>query len=401
MSEDLQSMPNEQLVQRVQQLEANLALLEAERQKQFNLEYEWSGNLGHWQWDISSNCVTFNSLKATALGYNPSEIDGPIGFEFFTEKLHPEDYERVMENMRSHLFGKSDAYEVEYRIHCKSGDWKWYYDRGVVTKRDPQGKPILVAGIVFDITKSKVLEGFLKETNRELALSNASKNRFFSILAHDLRGPIGSTAAILAELVEGTLGANDLRAMLRVLKESAEQTYRLLENLLSWSSMQNGSYKNHASRLTIDSMIAATVKLLEPQLLHKNLRLKTSLPKDLEVWADDAMINTMVRNLISNAIKFSYKDGQIEIAASANKDWVCVSVKDYGLGMTVAQQEKLFSLTESAHGNGTEGETGSGLGLILCNDIALNNGGELKVVSQLGKGSTLSFVLPMPKAGQV
>jgi len=154
----------------LKQLEAKQRLLDqllAEQQQDTKLEFGWSGNLGHWYWDIPTNTVTFNPLKVTTLGYTLEEVPTPVGFEFFTSKLHPDDYEPCMENMRRHLRGETHVYEVEYRIRCKDGQYKWFYDRGAITKRGQKGKPLMLSGIVFDITDRK---------NKELKLEVEKKH---------------------------------------------------------------------------------------------------------------------------------------------------------------------------------------------------------------------------------
>jgi diguanylate cyclase (GGDEF)-like protein/PAS domain S-box-containing protein len=132
------------------------------------LAFPWVGNLGQWYWMVPSNKVIFNEKKVTNLGYKMSELPKDIGFDFFTEKLHPHDYQRVMYNMRSHLMGVSDSYEVEYRILAANGDYVWYYDRGKVTKLDENGKALVVSGIVFDINKNKKIERELEDANKKL-----------------------------------------------------------------------------------------------------------------------------------------------------------------------------------------------------------------------------------------
>lgn len=159
----------EKLIERIKELEILNSELLSERELETRLEYSWSGNLGHWYWDVKANIVTFNPLKVTTLGYDISEIPEIVGYQFFTEKLHPEDYDKTMEAMQSHLDGKNNVYEVEYRIKCKDGSYKWYYDRGKITKFDEDGKPQLLAGIVFDITDSKLMQVELEDKNRTLA----------------------------------------------------------------------------------------------------------------------------------------------------------------------------------------------------------------------------------------
>lgn len=145
---------------------------------QFLIQFPWAGNLGQWKWYYKENRVIFNEKKSKQLGYDPKQF-GPIGFEFFTSKLHPDDFNKVMDNMRNHLIGETNAYEVEYRIQHKDGHYIWYYDRGTVTKRDSFGKPLLIEGVVFDITESKVVEDRLRELSEKDALTNVYNRRVF------------------------------------------------------------------------------------------------------------------------------------------------------------------------------------------------------------------------------
>jgi diguanylate cyclase (GGDEF)-like protein/PAS domain S-box-containing protein len=159
----------EKLIERIIELETLNSELLSEKELETRLEYTWSGNLGHWYWNIKNNSVTFNPLKVTNLGYDLSELPENIDYQFFTKMLHPEDYDKTMEAMLNHLQGKANVYEVEYRIRCKDGSYKWYYDRGKITKYDEEGKPLFLAGIVFDITDNKVIQSELEYKNKVLA----------------------------------------------------------------------------------------------------------------------------------------------------------------------------------------------------------------------------------------
>lgn len=119
-------------------------------------EYPWLGNLGHWFWDLTHNEVTFNPLKSQAIGYTKEELPEKVTFAFFTEKVHPGDYHNIMDEMRNHLKGEVSVWEVKYRIQAKDGTWKVFYDRGKVTQRDKNGAPLLLSGIVFDITEDEL-----------------------------------------------------------------------------------------------------------------------------------------------------------------------------------------------------------------------------------------------------
>lgn len=166
---DYSKFTRDRLLKRIEELELlNKEILKVNEQET-TLEYSWTGNLGHWYWDIETNRVTFNPLKVTALGYDKSEIPEHVTYSFFTEKLHPDDYERIMHAMEDHLSGKLAVYEVEYRIQTKDGTYKWYYDLGKITKRDASGKPLFVAGIVFDVTEKKETYQELERKNEILA----------------------------------------------------------------------------------------------------------------------------------------------------------------------------------------------------------------------------------------
>lgn len=146
----------------------NQELIELQNQNE-SLEFSWSGNLGHWFWDYPTNTVTFNSLKAEAIGYKEEELDGPVDYQFFTDKLHPDDYDYVMDVMVKHLKGEVPVWEVKYRIQHKDGSWKTFYDRGKVTQRDEEGKPLFLSGIVFDVTEHENEKMTLIEENRKMS----------------------------------------------------------------------------------------------------------------------------------------------------------------------------------------------------------------------------------------
>lgn len=160
------------LIQYIHQLEERLD----DQEENFFVEFPWAGNLGQWYWDYETNTVTFNDKKVSTLGYDPAVV-GKVGYQFFTDKLHPDDFEPVMENMRKHLRGETPAYEVEYRIQHKDGHYLWYYDRGTVRKRDKDGKPLFLQGIVFDISESKKIEEQLKELSERDTLTSLYNRR--------------------------------------------------------------------------------------------------------------------------------------------------------------------------------------------------------------------------------
>lgn len=158
---------NKQLKKEIKAIKRlNEELLNSQRE-QDSLDFSWAGNLGHWYWDFEANKVTFNPLKAEALGFKKEELPEYVNFQFFTDRLHPEDYDHVMHEMREHLKGNIPVWEVKYRIKTKSNSYKTYYDRGKVTQRSEGGSPIFLVGIVFDITEYEEEKRKLLEKNKE------------------------------------------------------------------------------------------------------------------------------------------------------------------------------------------------------------------------------------------
>ena len=164
LEREIESLKNE--LEAMKRLNRELLKLQ---QDQDSLEFSWIGNLGHWFWDFKENKVTFNPKKAEALGFKKEELPEYVDFEFFTERLHPEDYDFVMQMMRDHLAGKIPVWEVKYRIQAKDGSYKTYYDRGTVTQRSENGEPLFLAGIVFDISNYEAEKQELMKENREWA----------------------------------------------------------------------------------------------------------------------------------------------------------------------------------------------------------------------------------------
>lgn len=165
---DYRRYSKEQLIQMTEKLKSLSCQLLDDKAHNTQLDFSWTCNLGFWYWNVQTKALIFNPLKATNLGYTKEEIPKNSTHLFFTDLLHPDDYPNVMEAMRNHLNGKASAYDVEYRIQTKNGDYKWYYDLGKITKFDKEGNPLFLAGIVFDVTQKKEMRLDLKLKNKIL-----------------------------------------------------------------------------------------------------------------------------------------------------------------------------------------------------------------------------------------
>lgn len=178
---DYENLSKDELIQKIEALENLVREYKRKEEEELTLEYSWTGNLGHWYWDCKNNLVVFNPLKVTTLGYSIDEIPELVNYQFFTDKLHPDDYHHVMEAMTKHLLGEAIVYESEYRIRTKDGGWRWYLDMGKITQRDADGSPAYLAGIVFDTTERHLLLQQIEEKNillSEMAITDSLTKLF-------------------------------------------------------------------------------------------------------------------------------------------------------------------------------------------------------------------------------
>ncbi len=237
----------------------------------------------------------------------------------------------------------------------------------------------------------------LRLSEQKLQQSNQAKDRFFSIIAHDLKSPFNAILGFLDILTDKNylLTKQDQERILGNTKKAATHTADLLENLLAWSRTQRKEITLNRETFDLTALVQENMRLLEPVAKNKNIVLNMTVKESFSVFADRNMINTVIRNLISNAIKFTFPGGNIRIMISQNHNEILTTVADNGCGMTDQVSGKLFKLDEQVSTKGTNNESGTGLGLILCHDFIILNHGRIWVESELGVGSSFHFTLPM------
>ncbi|MBL7967204.1 MAG: hypothetical protein JNK09_09375 [Prolixibacteraceae bacterium] len=239
-------------------------------------------------------------------------------------------------------------------------------------------------------------EDQLKRKNAELKENNAMKDRLFSIIAHDLKNPVGNMQTI-TELLTDCYRRQDTETMeelLEMLNSQAKETMTLLETLFEWAKSQSGQISYSPEELDLRQVVKQVAEVLQPGAGVKGITLETEIDPGIKVFADRNMIHTVLRNLISNAIKFTFSGGTVQISAKLVTDGVEVSVKDDGIGMNAHTVKSLFHIDGNATTNGTAGEKGSGLGLIICREFIEKHGREIHVSSRPREGSRFSFSLP-------
>ena len=236
----------------------------------------------------------------------------------------------------------------------------------------------------------------LKESEKNLKQLNATKDKFFSIISHDLKNPFTSLLSI-SELMSNdykNLDEEDKEQGVKSIYDSAWRIYKLLENLLTWARSQSGRVKFEPVNFELDSIIEDNVMLHCELANKKDIEMETRYPDNVSAFGDPEMISTVVRNLLSNAIKFSPRGESISIQIKDLKSIWIVSVIDQGVGIAPENQEKIFKIDTKFKTEGTSGEKGTGLGLLICKEFVEKNGGKIKISSKEGKGSSFSFSLP-------
>jgi signal transduction histidine kinase len=233
----------------------------------------------------------------------------------------------------------------------------------------------------------------------ELKEINATRDKFFSIIAHDLKNPIGSFMGVSEFIVNtfNSLSRDEIREFLDAINVTAKQLYELLENLLLWSRAQRGLIPYHPIEINVNSIIQNNIELLRFNADLKNIQLNYNIEKPFVVYADVNMLSTILRNLLTNAIKFTKENGIISVICTENENYCLFKVEDNGVGIPDGNIKNLFNIESSITTKGTRQESGTGLGLIICKDFVEMHTGEIWVESTLNNGSKFYFTIPLIK----
>jgi PAS domain S-box-containing protein len=250
---------------------------------------------------------------------------------------------------------------------------------------------------IRDITERRLAEEALIQSEEKLRELNATKDKFFSIIAHDLKSPFNSIVGFSDLLVEQVNEKNyeGIEKYAEIIMQSSGRAMNLLMNLMEWSQSQTGRMEFNPIYLDFTKLINEVIILFNDISIQKSIKINKSLPEKVLIFADAAMINTVLRNLISNAIKFTNTGGEINILLEERISEVLISVSDNGIGISNQLIGKLFRIDESYSTSGTNNEKGTGLGLILCKDFINKHNGRIWIESEIGKGSTICFTIPI------
>jgi PAS domain S-box-containing protein len=360
-----------------------------ESEARLNLAID-NSETGLWDWNIITGQVYFNDIWCKMLGYDKSDVEPHISS--WERLVHPDDMPYINEELNKHLKGETSSYQSLHRLLTKKGEWKWILDKGRVVERDVQGNPLRAIGAHFDIDEQKNAEN-------ELQKANENKDKFFSIIGHDLRGSIGSIMQMSEMLAEkGSVDEETLYTSLESQKEISRAAYNLLENLLNWAKSNRDQMIFKPGILNINNVIKDCIFNVKVQAESKKISLKTKFDQEYDVYADEDMTRLIIRNLLSNAMNFTPENGSITFSLSSKNDFVSIKIKDTGMGMIQENIEKVLSDNEFHSTYGTDYQKGSGLGIKLCKNFIHQNHGSIAIESVVRKGTTVKVKLPGTKA---
>lgn len=332
--------------------------------------------------------IDFNKAFLKSSGYSPEELKRMSLLQITPEEMVAATLEQVEILKQKGCYGPVQAIFLR-----KDGTQFPVLANGTLIE-DLSGRQ-LVWSFFQDISDLKKHEAYIEHLNEELREINHHKDRLFSIISHDLKGSVGNTDMLIDFLVKAAPSLpEELREIVKMVKLSSAGAKNLLESLLLWARNQMDKMPLEPVWLELEPVVAAVMKELKEQAQYKQLELVSDIPPGLKVLADEGMLQVILRNLFSNAIKYSYPNSNITLMARETEGMVSVSVQDHGIGMSVENLQKVFKKEKHHTTPGTGGEKGSGLGLMLCQELVQKHGGEITIVSERNKGCTITFTLP-------
>jgi PAS domain S-box-containing protein len=305
--------------------------------------------------------------------------------------VEPDRTEFIRKNVEANLNKIPFIWEGRFKI---KNELIWVHFESV--PRSLENKDIIWTGILNDISERKKTEQEIKFKNQELQKVNAEKDKFFSILAHDLKGPFNSIVGfsnILAEQVHRK-DIESIKHFVDIIRNSSLRAMNLLMNLMEWAQSQSGRMNFNPEYFEMNNLIKEVLLLFSDIAIQKSVIITKELPVEIPVYADKAMIGTVLRNLVSNAVKFTKPGGSINISAEVKQNILKVSISDTGIGISKSSLEAVFQADANLVTFDTQNEKGTGLGLILCKEFIEKHKGKIWVESDLGQGSVFYFTIP-------
>lgn len=352
-----------------------------------------------WEMDLKTGEILFEGTESfEALSGYPGEQIKETNVQLLTHFFHPEDFNTIVSIVRQIQKGTINQFTQKLRFKHKEGHYFWIEVQGSVSNKNELFEPVKMSGITFNIDDVFKREILIKKQNQELTKVNEDKSKFFSVLAHDLRSPLGNILGI-ADILQRNISSmpqSDIDFLLNRNLSLSQNTFKLLDNLLEWGKFSMGLMKPVKSNISFDNLLEDALADTAGQCQLKSISVEKQIAGNISLFADPVMLRSIIRNLIGNAIKFSNRGGKVILGASLTSDGQFrFSVRDFGIGISQEDQIELFSFNPKKGKAGTEGEPSSGLGLYLCKEFITFHQGHMFVNSEAGSGAMLGFVMPL------
>lgn len=335
--------------------------------------------------------VSEGSLELT--GYDANELLNNAVLSY-NDLIHQEDRDMVRKAINDAVKNRKQ-FQIEYRITHRSGELRWVLEKGNAVY-DKQYHPTCLDGFITDITARKNAEEEVKRVANNLSELNATKDRFISLLAHDLQNPVYAIISLSEFVAENfsSFGRAEVEDALLQVHNAARGIYTLLENLLDWARLQVGQISCQKEFVSLIKSINYAMDHYRKSANQKGVAMEFVHEEDVFVESDLRLLTSILRNLISNAVKYSYPKSKIRVSLSSHKDWAEVCVSDNGMGISRRHLQNIFRIDNDFRQYGTANESGSGLGLILVDSFARILGAKISVESKLNHGSKFYLRLP-------
>ncbi|MES2731777.1 MAG: ATP-binding protein [Bacteroidota bacterium] len=396
----------ERVSQRTHELEKNIRALQQRDEKlsyseKRLIQAQRIAKIGSWEYEVASDQLTASDALYELLNLNKYSNALDTLDDYF-RLVHPEDIAQLQEDFQ-HFIQTGEGNQMEYRLWLPAGDIKFILSVGDL-QTEADGKVSKIWGISQDISERKLAEQAiqqhaqqLKSYSQQLEEANASKDKFFSLIAHDLQSPVNGvigSADLLAHHLQG-LNAEEVRILAEGIYSSASHLSKLLKNLLEWARSQTGGMNFTPIPINLRRLATEVTGLLNENAQKKELQVINMIGGEVVLKADRNMLHSVLRNLLANAIKFSNTVGKITLSCQTTPTHLQISVTDTGIGMSKKVQGQLFHMESKYTSPGTANERGTGLGLLLCKEFVEKHRGSIWVESEEGKGTTFTFTLPV------
>lgn len=343
--------------------------------------------------------VFYSESVKKITGYTQTEL--VTDSKLFLKIIHPDDIHLVKDKIKELLKSRiRNSTEIEFRIFNRYGNIVWVRHK-INLIRDDNGNVKKLYGITGDVSGRKKVEEDLKKSSAELVRLNSAKDKFLSIVSHDLRTPFSSILGFTDLLLnDENLSAKERKDYVKFIQESSASMLELVNSLLNWNRLQSGRIDFEPEKINIGSVIDSSINTMIGAAIKKNIKIVSNVPQEIQVFVDKNLIKQVFNNLISNALKFTSLGGTISISVKPAQQlrFFEFAVQDTGIGIKPEDLKKLFSIETKFTKDGTSGEKGSGLGLTIVSDIIQKHGGTIWVESEPQKGSTFKFTLPVASA---